>query len=95
MFCMHARTSVYHLHAWDLHRAEEGIRYPVIDSCELPCWHWGFNPDPLQKQVPQLLSHLCSLILCHLSADTNRMANYHPGKLSWSFGFLGLSTASM
>jgi hypothetical protein len=41
---------VYHVSAWHLQRAEEGVRFPrtgVTDGWELPCECWKLNLDYL------------------------------------------------
>lgn len=44
---------VYHMFAWCERRSEVGITSPgngVTGGCEITCWCWELNLDPLQDQ---------------------------------------------
>lgn len=49
--------SVYHVHAWCLHRPQDGSRFPetrVTGVCELPWECWEINMDPLEEHPERL-----------------------------------------
>lgn len=54
MSVLSACLYVYHMFAWCERRSEEGITCPgngVTDGCEMNCWCWELNLDPLQEQL--------------------------------------------
>lgn len=52
--CLPTYIHVSRMHAYYLHRSEEGVRYSgtgFTDGCESICWYWEPNPGSLQEQV--------------------------------------------